>query len=440
VSKPLRVLVIESQKQAAGQVCAGLKWSGWAGECVEFQSLADAVMGLQSQPFDVIFCEEAQAGERAGGLVDVLRELKFDGPVILIEDDQGQDMPAHDFPVLRCRRNDLGRLFNGGNIAGSLQVFHAQLEIEAALREREQNFREIFNSTNEAIMVHDAQTGQILDVNQSALNIYGYLTKEAICRVTIGDLSAANSSFNTERARELVLKASQEGPQVFEWQAKRADGATFWAEVSLSRLRWNGQNRVMAVVRNIDERKRMEERLHNSELHWQFAIEGAGDGLWDWDIQAGEIIYSRQWKALLGYAEEEVGSSLDDWKAILHPEDRQRWANAIQDHLGGRTAVYQDEHRLVCKDGHFIWGLSRGKVVSWTENGKPERMIGTLSDITERKLAENKINDQLEELRRWHKVTLGREERILQLKGEVNRLLIESGKPPRYGGSSVDTI
>jgi hypothetical protein len=76
--------------------------------------------------------------------------------------------------------------------------------------------------------------------------------------------------------------------------------------------------------------------------------------------------------------------------------------------------------------------LDRGKVTTWSEDGKPLLMQGTHQDITQRKNSETKINEQLEELRRWYAVTLGREERILELKKEINRILADSGLPPRY--------
>ena len=132
---------------------------------------------------------------------------------------------------------------------------------EEALRTSEQNFREIFNSTNEGIFIHDAETGQIIDVNDSMLKIYGYETKETVLTGTIGNLSANEPPYTDDRAQEWVRKSIQEGSQVFQWLAKRRDGSTFWAEVSLSKSQIGGKDRVLAVVRDISERKQLESAL-----------------------------------------------------------------------------------------------------------------------------------------------------------------------------------
>lgn len=129
---------------------------------------------------------------------------------------------------------------------------------EAALRESEQKFREIFNSTSEAIFIHHLETGRLVDVNDAVLRIYGYDSKEEVLRKTVGDLSANVPPYTFERAQELVRKTSREGPQVFEWLAKRRDGPQFWVEVSLSRSQNDGQGRILAVCRDISQRKREE--------------------------------------------------------------------------------------------------------------------------------------------------------------------------------------
>ena len=97
-----------------------------------------------------------------------------------------------------------------------------------------------------------------------------------------------------------------------------------------------------------------------------------------------------------------------------------------------KPPIYQNEHRLLCKDGTYKWILDRGKTFVWTKDNKPLRVIGIHSDITQSKLAEKKLNEQVEELKRWHRATMGREDRIMDLKREINKLLSDAGKPPRY--------
>lgn len=134
------------------------------------------------------------------------------------------------------------------------------------------------------------------------------------------------------------------------------------------------------------------ERMQAVE-RWEFALEGAGDGVWDWNIQSNEVFYSRQWKAMLGYSEEEIGNSLDEWDKRVNPDDKADCYAAIEEHFRGRTLIYKNEHRVQCKDGTYKWILDRGKIVEWTSSGAPRRMIGIHSDITERKQTEEVLRE-----------------------------------------------
>jgi diguanylate cyclase (GGDEF)-like protein/PAS domain S-box-containing protein len=135
----------------------------------------------------------------------------------------------------------------------------------------------------------------------------------------------------------------------------------------------------------IEERKRTEEALRESETRWQFALEGSGDGLWDWNVQTGDVYFSQRWKTVLGYEPDEISDRLEEWDKRVHPEDRERVYADINKHFEEQTEIYASEHRLQCKDGSYKWMLDRGKVISRTPDGKPLRVIGTHTDITERK-------------------------------------------------------
>lgn len=150
------------------------------------------------------------------------------------------------------------------------------------------------------------------------------------------------------------------------------------------------------VTSSVIRRWRAESSLRESEQRWQFALEGAGDGVWDWNIQTDQVFYSRQWKAMLGYSEHEIGASLGDWSGRVHPEDQLGCQTDLTRHFNGETPVYRNEHRLRCKDGSYKWILDRGQIVEWSADGRPVRMIGTHTDITARKQAEANLQ-QLKE-------------------------------------------
>jgi PAS domain S-box-containing protein len=138
-------------------------------------------------------------------------------------------------------------------------------------------------------------------------------------------------------------------------------------------------------------RKRTEDALRESEERWQFALEGSGDGVWDHDIATGREYYSEQWGRMLGYEPHEIEDSHGAWKAMVHPDDRDRVMEEVQRHLRGEIPIYLSEFRIVCRDGSFKWVLSRGKVMARNERGEPLRVVGTHSDITEQKRLEEQL-------------------------------------------------
>jgi diguanylate cyclase (GGDEF)-like protein/PAS domain S-box-containing protein len=133
--------------------------------------------------------------------------------------------------------------------------------------------------------------------------------------------------------------------------------------------------------------------LHDSERRMALAIAGSGTGIWDRDINTGDIHYSSSWKALLGYADHEIGNRIEESYTRVHPADLGYVRATIQAHLDQRTEAYEVEHRLRCRDGQYKWVCSRGKVVERDKHGKPLRMIGTTTDIT----AMRRLSDQVQQ-------------------------------------------
>lgn len=158
-------------------------------------------------------------------------------------------------------------------------------------------------------------------------------------------------------------------------------------------------NVLFGVIQDITEQKRTEVILRESEERWQFALEGPGDGVWDWNLQTNFVYYSHQWKAMLGYDDHEIGDTLEEWENLVHPEDKPFVLKEINRHFAGETSSYKSEHRIKCKDGSFKWILDRGKIMGRTEDGRPLRIIGTHTDITDRKQAEKALRESEENLR-----------------------------------------
>lgn len=139
------------------------------------------------------------------------------------------------------------------------------------------------------------------------------------------------------------------------------------------------------ILIDIHERRRHEEQLRASEERWKMALDAAGDGVWDWNVQTGTVVFSRRFEQLYGFAENSYGITLEDWSTRIHPEDRPRVLADLQDYWRGTTASYASEHRGLCKDGNWRWVLARGAIVSRTREGRPLRMVGTHVDISTQK-------------------------------------------------------
>ncbi|MBD2462586.1 PAS domain S-box protein [Oscillatoria sp. FACHB-1407] len=186
------------------------------------------------------------------------------------------------------------------------------------------------------------------------------------------------------------------------------------------------------VARDMTQQKQTEVALQTGEERWQLALRGSNDGVWDWNVQTNEVFFSTRWKTMLGYEEHEVSNHLDEWKQRVHPDDLTWVMQTIQDHFAQKTPFYVTEHRVLCKDGSYKWILDRGQAI-WNEDGTVLRMIGSHTDVTERRELEfalQRVNQQLEQ-----RVA----ERTLQLE-QANAALQESQKLLQRQLAEIETI
>lgn len=140
----------------------------------------------------------------------------------------------------------------------------------------------------------------------------------------------------------------------------------------------------------ISERMRIEAALRESEERYALAVSAANDGLWDWDLKTGKIYYSPRWKEILGYSEDEISDDPKEWFERIYPDDLPKTRQDISLHLQGQSSHFENEHRIRHSNGTYRWVLSRGLAVR-DESSNATRFAGSLTDITERKRAEQKL-------------------------------------------------
>jgi diguanylate cyclase (GGDEF)-like protein/PAS domain S-box-containing protein len=149
---------------------------------------------------------------------------------------------------------------------------------------------------------------------------------------------------------------------------------------------------VVLTFVDITLRKQAEEQLHLGEQRWKLAVEASGDGIWDWDVATNKSFLSPSWRQIIGYDLDEFpGETLEEWEALVHPDDRQKVLQDIRACANRGPGWYSHEYRIRCNDGHWKWVLSRGAVVERDQAGQATRIIGTLSDISQKKMLEHQI-------------------------------------------------
>lgn len=145
------------------------------------------------------------------------------------------------------------------------------------------------------------------------------------------------------------------------------------------------------TVEDITESYQTQRALEQSEERWKLALDSTGDGVWDWYVQTGDEYFSKRCKEIFGFEEHEIPNRAEALDGRTHPDDLAQMRQDREDHFNGKTLVYRNEHRILCKDNTWKWVLSRGIVIARDAGGQPLRMIGTHSDITERKESEAQI-------------------------------------------------
>lgn len=280
-------------------------------------------------------------------------------------------------------------------------VIH-QVSVESAIREltdrraaeefrqrAERDLRTIFDNVHDAILVHDVE-GRLLDFNDRMLRLYGVSREEAATLSIADDYSSPDNPVS--RLPEIWRRVFEGQPQEFEWIARRPhDGHCFPVEMSLRKIELADREVILANVRDITHRKVAEQSLRESEERLNLALSGADLGLWDWNVQTGEMHFDERWAGMLGYSPDELEPYVHTWKDLIHPDDAPAVTEALRAHFEARTPTYEIEYRLRNKSGEWLWILARGRVMIRSRSGKPLRMTGTHLNITSRREAEYEL-------------------------------------------------
>lgn len=302
----------------------------------------------------------------------------------------GQYRWFHDRFVIMCdaRGHPVARIGSVGDITERKQM-------EDALRVSRDYLQAVLNDANAAIFVHDAETGQVLDVNQRMCELYGYTYEEAR-QASIADFSQNQAPYTEMNAMAWLQRAREVGPQTFEWRAKRKDGQLFWVEVGIRFAIFGQDARFVVTVRDISDRKRIDEALYKSERRYRLLANHANDVIWTMAL-GGQFTYvSPSVFQLRGFtADEAMQQPLEESVCPASFTTMQEELHrALAESSGNQRypSRYFDVEQP-CKDGTTVWTEVTVRLI-FDEAERPLEFVGVSRDITERKRLQNELHQR----------------------------------------------
>ena len=257
------------------------------------------------------------------------------------------------------------------------------------ITESEKRHRLILNAALDAI-VHIDINGLIRFWNPQAETIFGWKAEEVMGKEMAEIIIPENYRDAHKRGMTHYQKTG-DGPVLnkpLEITAINRQGQIFPVELAIIPIHENDRVFFCGFIRDISARKKAEEKVKANEQLLQFALEGAGDGIWEFNFETRKSYYSKQNKVLAGF---DVDEEIPNWQDLMHPEDAHIFESLHSDYRNGRIQLHKKEYRIRHKNGNYTWIMDRGRVVSWDEAGKPLRLVGTHTDITRLKETENEL-------------------------------------------------
>jgi PAS domain S-box-containing protein len=235
-----------------------------------------------------------------------------------------------------------------------------------------------------------AADGTVRSVNEFGARELGYAVRELIGRPMMTLVAEEDREEVRRHFDECLARPGRLYQRKF--RKIRKGGELLWVEeIARAVTTPGGDTAILIVCHDITEREETLLRLRRSEERLELALDALDGGVWDWNVQTGEVYFSPSWEKMLGYNPGELKRHVSSWEERLHPDDRPSVIRILQEYLSGKTPQYRVEYRLRAKSGEWIWTVGRGGVIERSADGTPLRMAGTNINITERKLAEQAL-------------------------------------------------
>jgi PAS domain S-box-containing protein len=277
------------------------------------------------------------------------------------------------------------------SVLGVSRDITQQKMVEEALRESEERFRLLYEQAPLGYQSLDAD-GFYIDVNQAWLNLLGYEKAEVVGKWAGDFLTDESKMLFEQRFPHFKAAGFLNGA---EFRMIRKDGRHITVAVDgrVGQSLDSTFKQTHCILHDVTSRKLAEKALRDSEERLRLALNAANQGLYDINLLTGESIVSPEYASMIGFDPETFRETNNDWRARLHPDDRAEVINAYEDCIAGKREDYRVEFRLLTKSGNYTWILSHGKIVSKDANGRPLRLLGTHTDISEQKRVEQELRE-----------------------------------------------
>lgn len=270
-------------------------------------------------------------------------------------------------------------------------------KIETLLAENEEKFRTVFKESPIGKELYNAK-GELLEVNKACLELFGVTDTEQIKGFNLFD----DPNVTEEQKEKLRNKERIRYEVAFDFErVKSADlyatkkSNSIFLDVLINPLMEKTGTALrgyLVQVIDITNQKQLEKKLEEDRFRLSAIVEGTNAGTWEWNVQTEETRFNEKWAEMIGYTLEELSPiSINTWKKYTHPDDFTKSEMLLEKHFRGESEYYQCECRMIHKNGYWVWVLDRGKVLTWTDDGKPEWMYGTHQEITDRRNAEKRL-------------------------------------------------
>ena len=246
-------------------------------------------------------------------------------------------------------------------------------------------YPDIFKNLPDGVFLIDPVTSKILDCNESALHQVGMTRNEVLNHSILNLHKELTSQAKWDCMAHSIRTAKG---FTFIGQYRHKNGSEVSVEIHSSVCILEGREYFLSIARNITLRRTPDPELYNRDAQLHLALTDSADGLWDWNLQTDEVIFSTQLKRMLGYGPHEMGASLTSWSNHIHPEDMPCVNRLRQEHIRQSHDRYVAEYRLKNRHGHYLWVHDLGRVCEYDATGQPSRMVGMVQNITDQKSSE----------------------------------------------------